>query len=101
MNLNTFQHYIIDGFQFWVFVFRNPTVLSCIHFRLPKNLRDGNWLLDYMSGRLKTDPGTAELGAWLDDTPFAVLKQIPRNLIPKYFDAIITKLYCKLLDRTW
>ena len=69
--------------------------------RLPKNLREGNWLLDYISGRLKTDPGTAELGRWLDEVPFSVLKKVPRYLIPRYFDAIVTRLYCKLLDSTW
>jgi hypothetical protein len=54
-----------------------------------------------MSNHLKTDPGTTELGKWLDEVPFSVLKRVPRYLIPRYFDAIVTKLYCKLLERTW
>jgi glycogen debranching enzyme len=71
------------------------------HPRLPSNLRSGDWLLDYVSGRLKSDAGSAPLGLWLEQVPFAALKRVPRYLIPRYFDAIITKLYCKLLDCTW
>ena len=70
-------------------------------FRLPNNLRAGNWFLDYMSHRLKQSPGTSDLGHWLDEVPFSVLKRVPRYLIPRYFDVVVTKLYCKMLERTW
>ena len=41
-----------------------------------------------------------QLGVWLDKT-FSLIKECPRYLVPCYFDAIITPLYLKLLDRAW
>ena len=37
---------------------------------------------------------------WLDKA-FSLIKECPRYLVPCYFDAIITPLYLKLLDRAW
>ncbi|RMX46887.1 hypothetical protein pdam_00020742 [Pocillopora damicornis] len=44
--------------------------------------------------------GTWHLGVWLDKV-FSLIKECPRYLVPCYFDAIITPLYLKLLDRAW
>jgi len=41
-----------------------------------------------------------QLGVWLDKA-FSLIKECPRYLVPCYFDAIITPLYLKLLDRAW
>lgn len=64
---------------------------------LAMNLRQGNWLSDYIVSRLRRRPTTQALGDHLD----VALKQLdllPRGMVPKYFDLIITKLYNRLLD---
>ncbi|XP_051162472.1 glycogen debranching enzyme [Leptopilina boulardi] len=64
------------------------------------NLRDGNWLIDYMSARLKEDEMTASLGEWLEQT-LEPLKTIPRYLVPSYFDVIVVNVYTALLDQCY
>ncbi|KAJ8667077.1 hypothetical protein QAD02_008739 [Eretmocerus hayati] len=64
---------------------------------LCSNLRQGNWLIDYIWQRLKEDEGTLALGEWLEraSEPF---KLIPRYLVPSYFDVMIVNVYTVLLD---
>ncbi|XP_035229752.1 glycogen debranching enzyme-like isoform X2 [Stegodyphus dumicola] len=67
---------------------------------LCRNLRDGNWLPDYIASRLMDDPATYNLGKWFH-VVFESLKRIPRYLIPCYFDTIITGAYSSLLSALW
>ncbi|XP_011685016.1 PREDICTED: glycogen debranching enzyme isoform X2 [Wasmannia auropunctata] len=64
------------------------------------NLRQGNWLIDYVWQRLKEDDGTKPLGTWLEQAmePF---KLIPKYLVPSYFDVIIVNIYTILLDHCY
>ncbi|XP_068991673.1 glycogen debranching enzyme isoform X1 [Neodiprion pinetum] len=64
------------------------------------NLRQGNWMIDYIWQRLKRDEGTAALGEWIEKAvePFQV---IPRYLVPSYFDVIVTNVYMTLLDQCY
>ncbi|XP_006015059.1 glycogen debranching enzyme isoform X2 [Alligator sinensis] len=65
------------------------------------NLRSGDWMIDYVSDRLISRAGAcAEVGIWLK-AMFIYLKQIPRYLIPCYFDAILVGAYTTLLDVAW
>ena len=48
---------------------------------LPGNLREGNWLPDYIAGRLTDYDGTRKLGEWLEKEAFEPLKGIPRYLV--------------------
>ena len=52
---------------------------------LASNLRNGDWLLDYITTRLDLVPNAGKLAAWLTKV-FAELKCLPRYLIPRYFD---------------
>ncbi|KAL0277777.1 UNVERIFIED_CONTAM: hypothetical protein PYX00_004943 [Menopon gallinae] len=63
-----------------------------------QNLRQGNWMLDYISGRLKLNSNTRPLGIWFDEI-FEALKKLPRYLIPTYFDVIITSVTNLLLSK--
>ncbi|XP_053324912.1 glycogen debranching enzyme [Spea bombifrons] len=65
------------------------------------NLRAGDWMIDYVSNRLVARGGAcAEVGKWFE-AMFSYLKQIPRYLIPCYFDAILVGAYTTLLDAAW
>ncbi|OQV14546.1 Glycogen debranching enzyme [Hypsibius exemplaris] len=59
---------------------------------LCENLRAGNWMMDYISGRLRYFENTVALADWLDSV-FANVKEMPRYLIPQYFDIVITKVF--------
>ncbi|KAL8625730.1 hypothetical protein ACOMHN_044005 [Nucella lapillus] len=61
------------------------------------NLRDGNWLMDYIANRLKVVGNTADLGEWFEGM-FLELKKIPRYLVPCYFDAMVTGAYIVLRE---
>ncbi|KAI4460468.1 glycogen debranching enzyme [Holotrichia oblita] len=64
------------------------------------NLREGNWMIDYIWQRLQVDEGTRDLGFWIEKNTMA-LKNVPRYLVPSYFDAIITRIYVILLEHTF
>ncbi|XP_070195748.1 glycogen debranching enzyme-like isoform X2 [Littorina saxatilis] len=64
---------------------------------LCNNLRHGDWLMDYISNRLKVIGNTLHLGEWFEGM-FLHLKKVPRFLIPCYFDAIITGSYIVLRE---
>ncbi|XP_075038622.1 glycogen debranching enzyme isoform X1 [Mixophyes fleayi] len=65
------------------------------------NLRSGDWMIDYVSNRLIARGGAcADVGKWFA-AMFSYLKQIPRYLIPCYFDAILVGAYTTLLDAAW
>ncbi|ELU10759.1 hypothetical protein CAPTEDRAFT_167427 [Capitella teleta] len=64
------------------------------------NLRRGDWLMEYTANRLAAFPGTERLGNWLADV-FKSLKQAPRYLIPCYFDALISGIFCLVEEVAW
>jgi len=64
------------------------------------NLRDGNWYLDYVAARLQKHECTKLLGDWFTAC-FNILKKVPRYLLPKYFEPLITITYEKLLVACW
>ncbi|KAG8178835.1 hypothetical protein JTE90_016506 [Oedothorax gibbosus] len=64
------------------------------------NLRDGDWLPDYISSRLLDNPSTKDLGFWFE-VAFEYLRKLPRYLIPCYFDTIVTGAYSSLLSALW
>ncbi|KAI4898069.1 hypothetical protein NFI96_018072 [Prochilodus magdalenae] len=62
------------------------------------NLRQGDWMLDYISFRLMNKGGALrEVGKWFN-TIFTYLKHIPRYLVPCYFDAIVVGAYATAVD---
>jgi glycogen debranching enzyme len=71
--------------------FRHPLVI---------NLKQGNWLMDYISNRLKAHPNTQQLGEWFGKT-FEYINSLSRVMIPSYFDLIITGSYPILLEHGW
>uniref|UniRef100_A0A7N6FCD8 Glycogen debranching enzyme n=1 Tax=Anabas testudineus TaxID=64144 RepID=A0A7N6FCD8_ANATE len=65
------------------------------------NLRQGDWLIDFVSNRLVNREGPlAQVGQWLG-AMFNYMKHIPRYLIPCYFDAILVSTYTTALDAAY
>ncbi|KAL0965924.1 hypothetical protein UPYG_G00288010 [Umbra pygmaea] len=65
------------------------------------NLRQGDWMIDYVSNRLVGHSGAlGDVGKWFE-VLFHYLKHIPRYLIPCYFDAILVGAYTTALDATF
>lgn len=67
---------------------------------LCSNIRDGDWMCEYIANRLKAHPSTERLGAWFSKVFDNVVK-IPRHLIPCYFDAIVTGVYMLVEEVAW
>lgn len=65
-----------------------------------QNLRDGDWVMDYISSRLQKVAGTAALGNWLESI-FEHISQLPRYLVPSYFDMLLLAVYPKILHASW
>ena len=64
---------------------------------LAMNLRQGCWLSDYIVARLRKRPTTMLLADHLD-VSLKLVDLMPRGMVPKYFDLIVTKLYDALLE---
>ncbi|KAK5606319.1 hypothetical protein CRENBAI_023544 [Crenichthys baileyi] len=65
------------------------------------NLREGDWLIDFVSNRLiHRDGPLAQVGLWMG-AMFDYLRHFPRYLIPCYFDAILVSAYTTALDATF
>uniref|UniRef100_A0A3B4Y131 Glycogen debranching enzyme n=1 Tax=Seriola lalandi dorsalis TaxID=1841481 RepID=A0A3B4Y131_SERLL len=62
------------------------------------NLRQGDWMMDYVSNRLLSKGGAVEeVGRWLQ-AMFVYLRHLPRHLVPCYFDAIVQGVYTTALE---
>ncbi|XP_033736885.1 glycogen debranching enzyme-like [Pecten maximus] len=66
---------------------------------LCNNLRNGDWLPSYVANRLLAHDSTCDLGHWFREI-LGHLSEVPRFLIPCYFDAVITGAYVVLRDLT-
>ena len=97
-NIPGFGDLTYAGFCGLMFHWRQIRSSNDLGHPICNNLRAGNWLPSYISSRLLRKESTKALGEWLGQA-FEKLDQIPRNLIPCYFDAIITPVYTLLLQR--
>jgi|SRR6218665_1170311 len=57
-------------------------------------------MVDYFVGRLLCHRGTKRLGTWLE-TQFRHIKNLPRCLVPCYFDALVTGVFVALEELAW
>lgn len=64
---------------------------------LAMNLRDGNWLSEYILSWLRRKVSTEALADHLE-IALRCVNILPRGMVPKYFDVVITKLYNFILD---
>ena len=62
------------------------------------NIKQGNWLIDYVAHRLVVHRHTHSLGLWLEKL-FVEVKLLPRLLVPIYFERILRLLSAKCLSQ--
>ncbi|XP_065332419.1 glycogen debranching enzyme isoform X2 [Cloeon dipterum] len=99
-NIPGFGSTVYCGLQGFISLLSEVRQKNDLGHPLCGNLRAGNWMIDYISQRLKLDPGTEELGRWFEDN-LRHLKELPRYLVPSYFDAVLQGVYQALLQRVW
>jgi glycogen debranching enzyme len=88
------------GLQGFVNVLERERISNNLGHPMFQNLRQGDWMMSYVSNRLakyaslqlKNRATLAELAFWLQ-TLFDAVAQLPRFLIPAYFDLVIRELY--------
>jgi glycogen debranching enzyme len=64
----------------------------CIH------LKQGNWLMLYIIQRLIDNQRTKSIGQWFEKY-FQLIEQLPRYLVPVYFDLLIHRTYNICIER--
>lgn len=90
---------VYAGTQGFVSVLTEITPNQDLGHWICNNLRQGDWIIDYIHERLANHPNTAPLSKWIADNLLS-LKQIPRYLVPSYFDVIITGIHQVLIDQS-
>ncbi|XP_019762193.2 glycogen debranching enzyme isoform X4 [Dendroctonus ponderosae] len=96
-NIPNFGPTIYCGLFGITWVLRQIATDNDLGHPLCTNLRNGNWLIEYVFKRLKADEGTRALGEWIEDYSKPLLN-MPRYLVPCYFDVFIGQIYPQLLN---
>lgn len=95
---------VYAGLQGWWSVLKNIVKDNDLAHSLCEHLRNGQWALDYISGRLERISQKegysklAEPAAWLK-ARFDAIRQIPSFLLPRYFALIIRTAYTAAYNR--
>lgn len=95
---------VYAGLQGWWSILKDIIRDNNLAHPLCQNLRDGQWALDYISGRLErmsATPGNEGLkgpSAWLKDR-FDAIRSIPNFLLPRYFGLVLRTAYTASCDR--
>ncbi|XP_055387431.1 glycogen debranching enzyme [Condylostylus longicornis] len=97
-NIPNFGPTVYCGLQGFISLLTEIAPRNDLGHPLCNNLRDGNWMMDYCANRLKNHDNTKELAIWMQKQ-FGEIGQIPRYLIPSYFDVILTGIYDTLVAR--
>lgn len=95
---------IYAGLQGWWSLLENIIRDNNLAHPLCQNLRDGQWALDYIVGRVERmseTPGNERLkkpALWLKDR-FDAIRSIPNFLLPRYFGLVLRTAYMASRDR--
>ncbi|XP_030388074.1 glycogen debranching enzyme isoform X2 [Scaptodrosophila lebanonensis] len=97
-DIPNFGAIVYCGLQGFVSLLTEISPRNDLGHPLCNNLREGNWMMDYIADRLQNNETLHPLSAWLREA-FEPLKNIPRYLIPCYFDTIVSGVYNVLLQQ--
>lgn len=99
-NVPSTGHLTYCGFQGLISLLSEISPNNDLGHPFCGNLRDGNWMIDYIMNRLTRITNLNGLRDWLQPH-FEELKQIPRYLIPSYFDVIVSGVYDALVEHVY
>ncbi|CAF1175151.1 unnamed protein product, partial [Adineta ricciae] len=88
------------GLQGLMSILEKIRLQNSLRHPLILNLKQGNWLMEYIVNRLKIYSNTKQLAQWFENA-FFYIKTLTRVMIPVYFDLIITKSYLIFLEYGW
>ncbi|XP_068144512.1 glycogen debranching enzyme [Drosophila tropicalis] len=97
-DIPNFGPLVYCGLQGFVSLLTEISPHNDLGHPLCNNLRDGNWMMDYIADRLNNFDELKPLSQWFKGA-FEPLKNIPRYLIPCYFDAIVSGVYNVLVQQ--
>ncbi|XP_034479824.1 glycogen debranching enzyme isoform X4 [Drosophila innubila] len=97
-DIPNFGPIVYCGLQGFVSLLTEISPRDDLGHPLCNNLRDGNWMMDYIADRLNNFEDLKPLSVWLKAT-FEPLKNVPRYLVPCYFDAIVSGVYSVLVNQ--
>ncbi|CAK7245302.1 MAG: bifunctional 4-alpha-glucanotransferase/amylo-alpha-1,6-glucosidase [Sporothrix thermara] len=110
-NLPGYGNLVYAGLQGWYSILKDVVPENNLAHPLCQNLRDGQWALDYIVGRLermaaaveeenkdKTHSNLAKPAAWFRER-FDAIRPIPAFLHPRYFGLIMKTAYQASWDR--
>ncbi|KAK4116570.1 glycoside hydrolase family 133 protein [Canariomyces notabilis] len=95
---------VYAGLQGWWSVLKDIIKDNNLAHPLCQNLREGQWMLDYILGRLERASAQplysrlAKPAAWLKDR-FDAIRSIPSFLLPRYFGLVIRTAYMAAMER--
>ncbi|KAK7227388.1 hypothetical protein V2G26_015391 [Clonostachys chloroleuca] len=96
---------IYAGLQGWWSILESIIRENNLAHPLCQNLRDGQWALDYIIGRLQRISSTetykrlSKPATWLQER-FDAIRKIPNFLLPRYFGLIIRTAYVASKERS-
>ncbi|CAF2153377.1 unnamed protein product [Rotaria magnacalcarata] len=85
------------GLQAIITILDQIRLFNQLKHPLVLNLKQGNWLMNYIANRLKIYSNTKQLGEWYDNV-FRYINSLSRLMVPIYFDLIIRNSYELLLE---
>lgn len=95
---------VYAGLQGWWSILKDVIRDNNLAHPLCQNLRDGQWALDYVIGRLEraveagTYPRIEKPTAWLRER-FDSIRKVPSFLLPRYFGLVMRAAYTAAWDR--
>ncbi|KAI5463687.1 glucanotransferase domain of glycogen debranching enzyme-domain-containing protein [Mariannaea sp. PMI_226] len=96
---------VYAGLQGWWSILKDIIRDNNLAHPLCQNLRDGQWALDYIVGRVKRlseipgNEGLAGPHTWLQER-FDALRKIPNFLLPRYFGLVLRTAYRASWERS-
>ncbi|CAF0868627.1 unnamed protein product [Brachionus calyciflorus] len=104
-NIPNYGPLVYAGIQGFINVLERERTNNNLGHPLFENLRNGDWIMNYIVDRLKKYSRLStkrdnlyNLAVWLQQV-FESLSKLPRYLIPTYFDLILTGLHSKAIER--
>ena len=96
-NIPDFGNFVYAGLAGLMIHWKSIRTNDDLGHPICANLRNGDWLLEYSAARFDRVKAAQPLSSWLK-LALKEMKIIPRYLVPRYFDIIITPLYKLLID---